>query len=108
MKCLTVAMPDGSRWAVPADLIARSRCTYYSKVDPFNPDSEEWREEWAYCFANGGQELKNWAAGKHGLVRGGGPRVQGAGAGRTERRREARGVGQRRQAPRGDRRWMTS
>jgi hypothetical protein len=63
MKCLTVAMPDGSRWAVPADLIARSRCTYYSKVDPFNPDSEEWREEWAYCFANGGQELKNWAAG---------------------------------------------
>src|SRR5687767_5542107 len=58
MKILRVTMPDGSKWDVPADLIARSRALHYAGGDE---KSVEFQREFDYTMGDNG-ELKDWAA----------------------------------------------
>lgn len=56
MKHLHVTMPDGSVWAVPADLVASYRARHYA-----NKDIKIYKEELEYTL-NNPSELIDWAA----------------------------------------------
>jgi hypothetical protein len=60
-KMLRVTMPDGSKWDVPAKLIAENRARHYAdKTDDRRGD--DYREE--FDLAMGDEfTLKDWAAG---------------------------------------------
>jgi hypothetical protein len=58
MKYLRVTMPDGSKWDVPARVIAENRARYYAKIDP----NTTYEGEFDYTMSNN-YELKDWAAG---------------------------------------------
>lgn len=55
MKYLRVTMPDGSRWDVPAGLIAANRAAYYAD------QGDNYEEEYDYTMSDDYQ-LTDWAA----------------------------------------------
>lgn len=63
-KYLRVTMPDGSRWDVPARIIAEDRAKYYARVDA---DAGEGTYEDNYASEyqvtlESDDDLKDWAA----------------------------------------------
>lgn len=63
-KYLRVTMPDGSRWDVPCEIIAKSRASYYAKLDSERGDGT-YDDLYAteYEFTLGDEpELVDWAA----------------------------------------------
>lgn len=63
-KYLRVTMPDGSKYDVPAKLIAEDRAKYYAKLDSERGDAdydEAYRNEFDFTMEND-FELKDWAA----------------------------------------------
>jgi hypothetical protein len=61
-KYLRVEMPDGSRWDVPAHLIAEDRARYYADRETPGPErSKTYLEELNYTLKND-DELADWAA----------------------------------------------
>lgn len=56
-KFLRITMTDGSKWDVPALLIAEDRAKYYAKVDP----DTTYKEEFEFTMSDDFQ-LIDWAA----------------------------------------------
>lgn len=56
MKYLRVQMPDGSKWDVPAQIIAENRARVIAQDVP-----SQYEPELAFCL-NSNEELKYWAA----------------------------------------------
>ena len=54
-KFLRVTMPDGSKWDVPAEMIAESRASYYHHCATY-----EFRDEVRFVLAHN-TELTDWA-----------------------------------------------
>jgi hypothetical protein len=50
-------MPDGSKWDVPAHVVADNRAKYYAKYD----EDANYQEEYDYTY-NDNSELLDWAA----------------------------------------------
>jgi len=61
-KYLRITMPDGSKWDVPARLVAENRAKYYAEKNPDNPSQSTYEEEFEYAMSDD-YELKDWAAG---------------------------------------------
>ena len=63
-KHLRVTMPDGSRWDVPAEIIAKSRAAYYAKADTGEDNGPSFethfKKEMEYTLKND-DELCDWA-----------------------------------------------
>lgn len=60
MKMLVMTLPDGSRWGVPVDMIARNRATHYAKE--FGGDVERsLGEDTLPLFAESKYEITDWA-----------------------------------------------
>lgn len=66
MKMLRVTMPDGSKWDVPAQIIAADRATYYADHD--NPEgssveelAKTYREEFDYTMQHP-SVIKDWSS----------------------------------------------
>lgn len=54
-------MPDGSKWDVPAEPIAKARTDYYAtEVDGFLASSQEWKDEYEYSL-NDSDDLLDYA-----------------------------------------------
>ena len=66
MKVLRVEMPDGSKWDVPAELIAESRARYFAKHDAGGDEkTEEYLKAYTEEFEttmNDEYELMDWAS----------------------------------------------
>lgn len=61
MKMLMVDMPDGSKWGVPVDLIARNRAAHYAHE--FDGDIERsLAEDTIPLFDDDEYEVEDWAA----------------------------------------------
>ena len=59
-KMMTVEMPDGSKWAVPVEMIARSRATHYA--DEFDGDVDRsLTEDTTPLFESDDYEIQDWA-----------------------------------------------
>lgn len=56
VKSLRVTMPDGSKWDVPAVIIARSRAEYYSQKD----SEADYQEIFDYTLSDN-EVLQDWA-----------------------------------------------
>lgn len=65
VKYLRVTMPDGSKWDVPAQMIAHDRAKSYADTDAGRPDGEEfdrlYTEELAFTLSSD-EEIEDWAA----------------------------------------------
>lgn len=61
MKMLTIEMPDGSKWGVPVEVIARSRAAHYAHL--FGGDIElSLAEDTIPLFDSDDFEIEDWAA----------------------------------------------
>lgn len=60
MKYLIVDMPDGNRWAVSAQVIARNCTEYYAKREGFAEGSNDWKEAWDRVYDHD-HILMDWA-----------------------------------------------
>jgi len=61
MKMLTIEMPDGSKWGVPVEVIARSRAAHYAHE--FDGDVERsMAEDTMPLFNSDHYEIEDWAA----------------------------------------------
>ena len=61
MKMLTIEMPDGSKWGVPVEVVARSRAAHYAHE--FDGDVERsMAEDTMPLFESDDYEVKDWAA----------------------------------------------
>lgn len=59
-KYMTVTVQDGSKWAVPVEIIARNRATYYA--NEFEGDIEKsLAEDTIPLFEMDEYEIQNWA-----------------------------------------------
>lgn len=56
-KYLRITMPDGSKYDVPAKIIAENRAKYYADIDP----DTTYEEEYEFTMTDS-YELKDWAA----------------------------------------------
>jgi hypothetical protein len=43
-KVINVTFPNGDKFIIPADVVARHRTNYYSILEKFSPDSDEWND----------------------------------------------------------------
>lgn len=60
-KLMTVTLPDGGKWGVPVDMIARNRAEHYASE--FNGDVERsLAEDTIPMFEADDYEIKDWAA----------------------------------------------
>jgi hypothetical protein len=60
MKMLTIEMPDGSKWGVPVEVIARSRAAHYAHE--FGGDVERsMAEDTMPLFESDDYEVEDWA-----------------------------------------------
>lgn len=60
-KMLAITMPDGSKWAVPVEMIARNRAAHYASE--FDGDVERsLAEDTLPLFADDDYEIEDWAA----------------------------------------------
>ncbi len=55
---IVVKMSDGTKWKIPTHIIALNRTTYYSIIDGFAVDSEDWNDE--YKLSMGELVLLDW------------------------------------------------
>lgn len=64
-KFLRVDMPDGSKWDVPAKMIAENRAAYYARLDVERGDAADYERAFArevkYALSDG-YEIEDWAA----------------------------------------------
>ena len=61
MKMLTIEMPDGSKWGVPVEVIARNRAAHYAHE--FGGDVERsMAEDTMPLFESDDYEVGDWAA----------------------------------------------
>jgi hypothetical protein len=60
-KHLQVTMPDGSKWAVPVDVIAMNRAAYYAKNDGLTIE-DSLNNDTNPLFASDDFEIEDWAA----------------------------------------------
>jgi hypothetical protein len=63
-KYLRVTMPDGSKWDVPASLIAHNRARYYQgkkDLETIDMAEREYQVEYDYAMTHD-HELEEWAA----------------------------------------------
>lgn len=60
-KYLQVEMPDGSKWAVPVEVIALNRARYYAKNDGICLD-QSLNEDTLPLFDSSPFEIEDWAA----------------------------------------------
>lgn len=63
MKYLQVTFSDGASYAIPADVIAKSRAEYYAKLDADRGDGtypDNYIREYDYSMKDD-YELKDWA-----------------------------------------------
>lgn len=61
MKMMTIDLPDGSKWGVPVEVIARSRATHYAHE--FDGDIERsMAEDTMPLFESDDYEVEDWAA----------------------------------------------
>ena len=61
MKMLTIEMPDGSKWGVPVEVIARNRAAHYAHE--FGGDVERsMAEDTMPLFESDDYEVEDWAA----------------------------------------------
>lgn len=62
-KYLRITMPDGSKWDVPAQVIANHRATYYADKEKHDSTArtDAYREEFNFTMEDA-YELKDWAA----------------------------------------------
>ena len=62
MKTIRTLMPDGTKWDVPAHLVADHRAKYYAKNDTDNEHdyAEVYRKELEFTLGNS-DELIDWA-----------------------------------------------
>lgn len=59
-KLMTVEMPDGSKWGVPVEMIARNRAAHYA--DEFDGDVERsLAEDTIPLFESDDYEIQDWA-----------------------------------------------
>jgi hypothetical protein len=61
MKMLTIEMPDGSKWGVPVEVIARSRATHYAHEFGGNIQ-RSLDEDTLQLFESDDYEIEDWAA----------------------------------------------
>lgn len=59
MKAIRITMPDGSRWEVPAHVVADDRARFYSEGE--KSGDEGYREEFEYALEDD-DGLLDWAA----------------------------------------------
>lgn len=60
-KYLSITMPDGSKWGVPVDMIARSRAEHYASE--FDGDVDKsLAEDTGPLFESDAYEIEDWAA----------------------------------------------
>lgn len=60
MKMLKVEMPDGSKWGVPVEIIAKNRAEYYA--DEYDGDVEcSLAEDTMPLFESDDYEVEDWA-----------------------------------------------
>ncbi len=60
-KLMTVEMPDGSKWGVPVEMIARNRAAHYAKRE-FDGDVERsLAEDTIPLFEEDDYEIQDWA-----------------------------------------------
>lgn len=59
-KELRVTMPDGSVWAVPAQVVAENRARFYADEQPTSAPDHGYAEELAYTLSDN-VELIDWA-----------------------------------------------
>ncbi|MDL2236799.1 hypothetical protein LJC56_03070 [Christensenellaceae bacterium OttesenSCG-928-K19] len=66
-RLYVVTMEDGSRWGVPAEIIAKHRAEYYASVDTDTTYQNEydlmlhWFDEGDYEFADWPKNNMNWS-----------------------------------------------
>lgn len=61
MKMLTIEMPDGRKWGVPVEVVARSRAAHYAHE--FDGDVERsMTEDTMPLFESDNYEVEDWAA----------------------------------------------
>lgn len=60
-KHLQITMPDGSKWAVPVEVIAMNRATYYAKNDGITVE-ESLNKDTYPLFESDEFEIEDWAA----------------------------------------------
>lgn len=58
-KYLKIKCTDGGLFIVPTLVIAENRANYYSKIDGYEIESNEWQNEIEYAM-NDEYELKDW------------------------------------------------
>jgi hypothetical protein len=58
MRFLKVTMPDGSRWAVPAEVVARSYADHYEGTE--NTEGAEYKSSFNEAMGNA-SILRDWA-----------------------------------------------
>lgn len=62
MKFLSMTLPDGSKWGVPVEMIARNRATHYA--NEFDGDVERsLAEDTLPLFEADSYEIQDWAVG---------------------------------------------
>lgn len=60
-KHLQVTMPDGSKWAVPVEVIAMNRAVYYAKNDGMTLE-DSLNNDTNPLFESDSFEIEDWAA----------------------------------------------
>lgn len=60
MKYYVTTMTDGSKWGVPAEIIAQNRAEYYAEHDPDTTYQEEF-DAMMQWFDTGDFEFEDWA-----------------------------------------------
>lgn len=62
MKVLRITMPDGSKWDVPVEVIARNRAAYYADREFAGDVERSLREDTLPLFEDDPFEVEDWAA----------------------------------------------
>lgn len=60
-KHLQIEMPDGSKWAIPVDVIAMNRAAYYAKNDGVSIENSL-NNDTLPLFESDDFEIEDWAA----------------------------------------------
>jgi hypothetical protein len=60
-KILRVKFSNGDEFSIPTRIIAENRANYYSEVDGYEKESNEWEQEVQYAM-NDEYEIEDWAA----------------------------------------------
>lgn len=61
-KYLKIKCSDGKLFIIPALVVAEDRANYYSKIDGYDIESNEWQNEIKYAMDDE-YELKDWIKG---------------------------------------------